>query len=554
MAKTYIDRLKTSLYGTPFTRGKQAAEKGRLTKAVDIWLGAAQEGDADCQLAVAEAVWQGQGALRDLRMAMHWYQKAADAGKAAAQARLAAIYATGVGNAPSKKDSVKDDSGPLVVVRDRAKARHWARLASEQGHIEAQVLLGWLCSMADDPEGRDVSQAIEWYSRAAEQGNATGMVGLAGLISVGEVPGQGPEDAYALYRRAAEQGNKTAFYYLGSSLLSGTGVTADPEEGRKWLLRAAGEGVPGAMRMLGQIYLKGIGNQPVDIGQAETWFRRGAVKGDVESMVFIADLHALGKAHIPNPAEAIVWYAAAMEAGFAPAMTAMGLAHLEGKGVPKDPVRATDLFARAADKHLEARFQLGLSYLLGRGVPADPAQAAQHLLMAAELGHPDATYNYGTLLYHGNGVPQDRKAAFDYYILSAERGSASGQFRVAHAMTLGRELPLNNDRALELFAASAAQGHVSSQINLARMTLLYRPQDHATLVKVRAQLQEPAEAGVMEAMTMLAELLWRMDQDATGAQLWLDRSAALGDPLAAYVRNMITSANPTARALTASGT
>lgn len=548
MAETYVDRLKSRLYGTPFTRGQQAAAKGRMEKAVEIWHNAAQAGDADCQLAVADALWRGQGTLRDLRAAMLWYERAADAGKAEAQARLAGIYSAGIGSQDTRKHAGGDDR-PLVVERDRGKARRWARLASEQGHMEAQVLLGWLCSMEEDPEARDVNQAIEWYSRAADQGSAPAMVGLAGLISVGEVPGQGPEDACALYQRAADLGNKTACFYLGVSLVQGNGVAADPEKGREWLLRAAGEGVPGAMRTLGLISLNGIGKQPVDMGQAETWFRRAAIKGDVESMVFLADMHALGKAQVPNPAEAIVWYVAAMDAGYVPAMTALGLAHLSGKGVQQDHARAFNLFSKAADRHVEARFQLGLCYLLGRGVPADPAVAAAHLLMAAEGGHADASYNYGTLLYHGNGVEQDQKAAFDFYVTSAERGSASGQFRVAHAHTLGRELPLDNQRALELFAASAAQGHLSSQINLARMVLLHRPDDRATLDKVRGQLQEAAQAGVMEAMTMMAELLWRMDRDAAGAQVWLDRSAALGDPLVAYVRNMIEKAAQTPLAI-----
>lgn len=553
MAETYIGQLKNRLYGTPFVRGQQAAAKGRLEKAVDIWHTAAQTGDADCQLALADALWRGQGTLRDLRAAMRWYERAAGGGKAEAQARLAGIYATGVG-APESKKASGGDNGPLVVLRDRAQARDWARLASEQGHMEAQVLLGWLCSMEEDPDGRDVSQAIEWYSRAAEQGSAPAMVGLAGLISVGEVPGQGAEDACALYQKAADLGNKTAFYYLGICLVQGTGIAADPKKGREWLLRAAGEGVPGAMRALGQVYLNGIGKIPVDMGQAETWFRRAAIKGDVESMVFLADMHALGKAQIPNPAEAIVWYVAAIDEGYLPAMTALGLAHLSGKGVQQDHARAAALFEKAADQHVEARFQLGLCHLLGRGVPADPAVAAGHLLMAAERGHADASYNYGTLLYHGNGVAQDQKAAFEFYIAAAERGSASGQFRVAHAMTLGKELPLDNQRALDLFAGAAAQGHLSAQINLARMVLLHRPDDRSTLEKVREQLQGPARDGVMEAMTMLAELIWRMDRDAAGAEVWLERAAALGDPLVSYVRNMIEKADSTPLAVTSGET
>ncbi len=541
----FLDRLLGGFSKSPYKRGQHAAASGNDSKAAAFWLTGARAGDADCKLALADALWNGKGVLRDMRSALRWFEEAAEAGKAQAQARLAGVYATGIGITPGEQKPAKTDDGDLVVPRDRAKARHWARLASQQDHVEAQVLLGWLCSMEGDPDGLDISQAIEWYSRASEKGSAPAMVGLAGLISVGSVPGQGPEDAVQLYRRAAELGNKTAFYYLGAAYMNGTGVEADPVVAYKWLQRAADEGVIGAFRALGMISLNGSGGQPVDVGQAETWLRRAAVKGDVDSMVLLADLHASKQAQVPNQAEAIFLYVAASDQGNMKATTALGLAHLNGNGVELNHTLAVKLFEKAADHHAEARFQLALCHLLGRGVPADPALAAEHLLKAAEQKHPDATYNYGTLLYHGNGVPQDRKAAFDFYIASAELGSASGQFRVAHAHTLGKELPLDNDRAITLFTAAAAQGHLSAQINMARMLLLHRPDERAALEKLKEQLREPARSGVMEAITMLAELLWRLDRDAEGALALLRQSAAMGDPLAGYVKDMInTSPSP----------
>lgn len=552
--KSLQDWLLIRVAGPPLRRGRRALARGKPARAAAIWHDAARAGDVDCQLALAEALWNGQGVLRDLRAAMQWYEKAADAGKAPAQARLAGIHAAGIGGPVDQGKSTQGAGNTLVVPRDRAKARHWARLAGEQGHIEAQVLLGWLHSMdedeGEDKEGRDISLAIDWYSRAAEAGSAPAMVGLAGLISLGKVPGQGPEDAHQLYRRAAELGNKTAFYYLGVNLLYGTGVEADAAEGRKWLLRAADLGVAGAMRALGLACLRGSGGVPADPAQAETWLRRGAVKGDPESMVLLADMHAAGTAQVPNRAEAILWYVAASETGHPKAITALGIAHLTGNGVQEDHARAVELFEKAAEKHADARFKLGVCHLLGRGVPVDPVKAAGHLLKAAEQKHPDATYNYGALLYNGNGVAQDRKAAFEFYSAAAELGSASGQFRMAHAHTLGKEMPLDPHRAIELFTAAAEQEHTAAQINLARMLLAHRPDDRAALEKWRDRLRVPAQAGVVEAITVLAELLWRLDGDADGALALLNRSASMGDPMAAYVRDMIRPAR-TSLAITA---
>ena len=528
-------RLFDRLFGTPQQRGYRTAARGKLAKAVAIWHEAAQAGDADCQLALAEALWQGQGALHDPGAALRWYEQAALAGLPQAQARLAAAYAIGV-------PETKADQGKRFQTfpRDRDKAREWAAKAAEQGHIDAQVLLGWLLSREEDEATRDVAAAINWYGRAIEQGNPAAMIGLAGLISADEVPGQGPEDAFQLYRQAAEQGNKTAFYHLGLCLLQGTGVAANPQEARRWLRRAAEGGIIGALRVLGLIHLRGLAGEPVDMGQAETWLRRGAIKGDSESMVLLADLHATGKAKVANQAEAILWYVTASEAGHARATTALGKAHLTGEGVLTDHDRAIAYFEQAADEDPEARFQLGLCHLLGQGVPVNQGLAAQHLLKAAGQQHPDATYNYGALLYNGIGMQQDRQAALSFYNAAAELGSASGQYRMAHAYALGQEVPEDPDRAIALFTAAAEQEHHIAQVNLVRMLLKHRPDDRVALEKWQKRMQMSAHAETPETATVLAELKWRLDRDAHGALALLRAFVPEEDAMAKYVRRMIT--------------
>jgi hypothetical protein len=62
-----------------------------------------------------------------------------------------------------------------------------------------------------------------------------------------------------------------------------------------------------------------------------------------------------------------------------------------GEGVPKDPVRAIQLYcdgARAGDA--EARYSLGWMYANGRGTPRDDALAAFFLQLAATQGHAPA--------------------------------------------------------------------------------------------------------------------------------------------------------------------
>jgi hypothetical protein len=70
------------------------------------------------------------------------------------------------------------------------------------------------------------------------------------------------------------------------------------------------------------------------------------------------------------------------------ALTAQALAFEHGEGVPKDPLRAANLYcdaARAGDP--EAMFNLGWMYANGRGVERDDASAAALFARAAALGH-----------------------------------------------------------------------------------------------------------------------------------------------------------------------
>lgn len=545
--KSLLRRMVDKVRGSPLERGNREALKGRIAQAARIWHDAAVAGDPHCQYALANALTRGQGVLRSVRTAFRWYQAAAEAGVAAAQCQLAGMYANGVGDATEEAPEEAATSGTntdksrhsFFLSRDDSKARNWARLAAAQGHVEAQVLLGWLLNRDGGPDApRQPEEAALWYGRAVEAGNAQAMVGLAGLFSEGHVPDKGPADAYRLYEQAAAQDNATALYLVGAHLLQGIGVPANPVAARKCLLRAADAGIVAATKTLGLVYLHGIGTA-VDISQAETWIRRAAIKGDTDSMAVLAELHATGQASVPNKAESILWYTAAAENGHVGAALALAQAHLAGDHVPVDPGRAVRYLDQAANQLPEAAFRLAVCYLDGVGAAQDDEKAAQWMLKAAGQKHPDALYNFGVLLYHGRGVPQDVEAARRCYEAAAELGSASAQFRLAHAHTLGAEYAHDPDRAITLFTAAADQGHCAAQVNLARMLLKHRPADRAALNKVRGQLRLWLDQDVPTVLSVLAELAWRLDKDEATAQQLLARSEALGDSHVAYVRSLM---------------
>ena len=73
-----------------------------------------------------------------------------------------------------------------------------------------------------------------------------------------------------------------------------------------------------------------------------------------------------------SPEEAVAWLKIRVDQGNADSMVALGVAHLEGRGVPKDESAARALFERAVTQHHPAAcYNLGLMHLNGLGVAKD---------------------------------------------------------------------------------------------------------------------------------------------------------------------------------------
>lgn len=82
---------------------------------------------------------------------------------------------------------------------------------------------------------------------------------------------------------------------------------------------------------------------------------------------------------------------AAAVSGYAPAQFTLGLYHLFGDGVNRDPQRATELFAAASGHgYPPAQYEYGLALLHGVGVPADPVEGLRLIGVAASSGNETA--------------------------------------------------------------------------------------------------------------------------------------------------------------------
>jgi uncharacterized protein len=114
-----------------------------------------------------------------------------------------------------------------------------------------------------------------------------------------------------------------------------------------------------------------------------------------------------------------------------------GLAHLQGDGVPKNPVEAAKCFRTAAEQgDARAQFNLGLLYKSGEGVPRVPAEAAAWFQKAADQGDDRAQCSLSAMLVTGEGVPKDLPRAYMYLNLASATNPKAAEARALVEKTM----------------------------------------------------------------------------------------------------------------------
>lgn len=188
-------------------------------------------------------------------------RRAAERGNAGAQNILGLMYVNGrkpiAGDVVARKAALelilpgrRTDQARLD--RDSKAAFQWFSKAAEQGHVEAQKILGVMYSTGLYIP-RDDQKAIAWYEKAAEQGDAFAQTSLGMIHESGW--GVPKNDAVALqwYRKAAEQDDPYAQYKTGILYVTGRGDRKNQNEGLKWLRKSAAWGYEPARRAVASL-------------------------------------------------------------------------------------------------------------------------------------------------------------------------------------------------------------------------------------------------------------------------------------------------------------
>lgn len=179
---------------------------------------AALAGDAAALYEIASRAAEGRGLAQDMVLALHLYERAAQAGLPPAQERYAMLLEKGIGTA------------------------------------------------------RDIKQALIWYERAAQGGNIRAMHNLATLLASG-ANGK-PDYAVALrwYGEAAEAGLRDSQFNMGVLLARGVGTRQDLSKAYYWFALAAAQGDAGAVKKRDELAGRlGAGDLAAAKASAEGW-------------------------------------------------------------------------------------------------------------------------------------------------------------------------------------------------------------------------------------------------------------------------------------------
>jgi TPR repeat protein len=275
--------------------------------------------------------------------------------------------------------------------------------------------------------------------------------------------------------RSMAAGDADAEAWLGAVLLD-RGLARD---GLRHIQRAADAGSSEGAHRLAIVYAQGLGNTPRNEVRARELFEKAASAGHTRAQINLGILYMRGLGVPRDLVNARAWLEKAAASGDPQALYTLGRAMDEGfEQIAPDPVRAADLYRRAAEKgHVLAGLRYGLALSEGVGIKRDVAAAQKWLVQARDNGVPEAALAMGDMAAR---TPASRdkalnertvQTAVSWYEVAAHGGVPSGQFKLANAYFSGVGVARDPLQAMLWYSRAAEQGLPQAQHALGIMLI-----------------------------------------------------------------------------------
>ena len=375
-----------------FEKGVAAFEVGKYQEALDLWEPAAEKGNVDALVNMAQLYRLGLGVEQDDAKAFELYEKAAQQGSDDAQVNVAFQMLMGKG-----------------VDQNREGAAGWFAKAADQGNALAQYNLGLMYEKGIGV-GRNRDFAIELYQVAASKGQRRAQARLDALEEASdlEIAEANKAKADAAAREAAEIEEKARMQAEEKKLAEAAAAKAkeDKKEAKRPLL---------SIKPIDS--KSGSDSKSADAGQAKddrpvinvvrTPMRKpgdsvaGSAKGNEPTPIYLPNA-GVSVVHVSPP----------------PAPPATESKHSQSTNtanlrLPSDPAARVKLAERA---YRDGNY----------------AAAAQMLGPLSNAGMPVAQFWMGRLYNRGEGVALNRAEAYSLWRSAAASGSRQAATALAN--------------------------------------------------------------------------------------------------------------------------
>ena len=210
----------------------------------------------------------------------------------------------------------------------------------------------------------------------------------------------------------------------------------------------------------------------------------------------------------------------------------LGIAYMEGDGVPVDEPQAFNWFKKAAEKgSAKECWRLGLCYDEGQGVAKNPEEAFKCFEKAANKGHLSSQVRIGLSYIEGKGVEQDEPEGYTWLFIAAANGWQGGE---NFEKSMGEYLEAESINRYQQQAHHRIKGNADlAGDNYIPLT----EEDQPTSEEMIALLREGAEGGHVESMFGIGVLYrdgWGVKKDSEAAARWFNVAARQGDGSSAF--------------------
>lgn len=439
-------------------------------------LSCAELGDKRCQNQLGIWYEDGIGTEQNYRLALEWFQKAAEQDYPSAFGNIGELYRKGHG-----------------VDRDNKKAVHYYKEGTDRKQSGCTMRLGQ-CYL--NGIGVDVNKdlAFKLFTESSLQGYAPAMFMLYGCYLNGWGTEKDENVAIKYLKKATKEKHAKSCYILASYYQEGKSVEKNEQKSLKLYIDSAKRGYAPAQEKLGDIYRQGLFGKEESPKKSFNWYLKAAEQGRASAQFYVGYFYASGYGTKKDEKLAFEWYTKSAEHNSPAALNNLAFCYEYGKGTGIDLEKAVRYYEESAKLgNITAQKNLANCYRYGTGVESDSNKVFYWTLEAAKNGDVESQgkislyhlRGYGTNISHEEALLWYAKyysknnhisnvgEAFKFFKEKSEEGDSQALYILGKCLQYGVGVDRNHKEAYVYYRKAAELGHIESIIKNHRISSLY---------------------------------------------------------------------------------